>query len=128
MVGLPSMASRELIMRRLLSKEKVEEGLDFKELATMTEGYSGSDLKVSIMGHEYMSSINQNSKGKPPSINLHYSVTELVHHGSISPCEGADPERKKEGSGKQMSTTLPYSLLCFFNHYASFLLNIVRRR
>ncbi|KAG2594737.1 uncharacterized protein LOC120705524 isoform X4 [Panicum virgatum] len=45
MVGLPSIESRELIMRRLLSKEKVDEGLDFKELATMTEGYSGSDLK-----------------------------------------------------------------------------------
>ncbi|KAL6874688.1 hypothetical protein ACP4OV_013353 [Aristida adscensionis] len=45
MVGLPSLESRELIMRRLLSKEKVDDGLDFKELATMTEGYSGSDLK-----------------------------------------------------------------------------------
>uniref|UniRef100_A0A0A9BBE0 AAA+ ATPase domain-containing protein n=1 Tax=Arundo donax TaxID=35708 RepID=A0A0A9BBE0_ARUDO len=45
MVGLPSMESRELILRRLLSKEKVDQGLDFKELATMTEGYSGSDLK-----------------------------------------------------------------------------------
>jgi len=47
MVGLPSMESRELIMRRLLSKEKVDPGLDLKELSTMTEGYSGSDLKVS---------------------------------------------------------------------------------
>ncbi|XP_010924775.1 uncharacterized protein [Elaeis guineensis] len=45
MVGLPSVDSRELILRKLLSKEKVEEGLDYKELATMTEGYSGSDLK-----------------------------------------------------------------------------------
>ncbi|RLN24069.1 uncharacterized protein C2845_PM07G39580 [Panicum miliaceum] len=45
MVGLPSMESRELIMRRLLSKEKVDQSLDFKELATMTDGYSGSDLK-----------------------------------------------------------------------------------
>lgn len=45
MVGLPSMESRELIIRRLLSKEKVDERLNFKELATMTEGYSGSDLK-----------------------------------------------------------------------------------
>lgn len=48
MVGLPSMENREMIFRTLLSKEKVEEGLDFKELATMTEGYSGSDLKVGI--------------------------------------------------------------------------------
>ncbi|KAF0921183.1 hypothetical protein E2562_039223 [Oryza meyeriana var. granulata] len=45
MVGLPSLESRELILRSLLSKEKVDEGLDYKELATMTEGYSGSDLK-----------------------------------------------------------------------------------
>lgn len=45
MVGLPTLESRELILRTLLSKEKVEEGIDYKELATMTEGYSGSDLK-----------------------------------------------------------------------------------
>ncbi|KAL2454483.1 P-loop containing nucleoside triphosphate hydrolase superfamily protein [Abeliophyllum distichum] len=44
MVGLPSAESREMILRTLLSKEKVED-LDFKELAAMTEGYSGSDLK-----------------------------------------------------------------------------------
>ncbi|XP_039065269.1 uncharacterized protein LOC120210639 [Hibiscus syriacus] len=44
MVGLPSTESREKILRTLLAKEKVED-LDYKELATMTEGYSGSDLK-----------------------------------------------------------------------------------
>ncbi|GAV85097.1 AAA domain-containing protein [Cephalotus follicularis] len=45
MVGLPSVDNREGILRTLLAKEKVDEGLDFKEVATMTEGYSGSDLK-----------------------------------------------------------------------------------
>ncbi|XP_011026962.1 PREDICTED: cell division control protein 48 homolog C-like [Populus euphratica] len=44
MVGLPSAENRERILKTLLGKEKME-GLDFKELATMTEGYSGSDLK-----------------------------------------------------------------------------------
>ncbi|KAM0944449.1 putative P-loop containing nucleoside triphosphate hydrolase, AAA ATPase, AAA+ lid [Dioscorea sansibarensis] len=44
MVGLPSLESRELILKTLLSKENVEE-LDYKDLATMTEGYTGSDLK-----------------------------------------------------------------------------------
>ncbi|XP_030934510.1 ribosome biogenesis ATPase RIX7 isoform X1 [Quercus lobata] len=44
MVGLPSVESREKILKTLLAKEKVE-NLDFKELATLTEGYSGSDLK-----------------------------------------------------------------------------------
>lgn len=45
MVGLPSAENREMILKTLLLKEKVED-LDFKELAAMTEGYSGSDLKV----------------------------------------------------------------------------------
>ncbi|KQK04715.1 putative cell division cycle ATPase isoform X2 [Brachypodium distachyon] len=45
MVGLPTQESRELILRTLLSKEKVDKDIEFKELATMTEGYSGSDLK-----------------------------------------------------------------------------------
>ncbi|KAL9265081.1 putative AAA domain-containing protein [Drosera capensis] len=44
MVGLPSVENREMILKTLLSKEKIE-GLDFHVLATMTEGYSGSDLK-----------------------------------------------------------------------------------
>ncbi|EOA15306.1 hypothetical protein CARUB_v100258811mg, partial [Capsella rubella] len=44
MVGLPSIESREKILRTLLSKEKTE-NLDFHELGQMTEGYSGSDLK-----------------------------------------------------------------------------------
>lgn len=44
MVGLPSAENREMILTTLMSKEK-HENLDFKELATMTEGYSGSDLK-----------------------------------------------------------------------------------
>ncbi|GLT34806.1 hypothetical protein SLA2020_093010 [Shorea laevis] len=45
MVGLPSLENREMILKTLLAKEKVEEGLNFTELAMMTEGYSGSDLK-----------------------------------------------------------------------------------
>ncbi|KAM7267173.1 hypothetical protein ACFE04_009339 [Oxalis oulophora] len=44
MVGLPSAENREMILKTLLSKEKTKD-LDYKELAAMTEGYSGSDLK-----------------------------------------------------------------------------------
>lgn len=53
MVGLPSIENREKILRTLLAKERIEEGVDFKELATMTEGYSGSDLKVCFCHHPY---------------------------------------------------------------------------
>ncbi|KAE8662159.1 Spastin [Hibiscus syriacus] len=51
MVGLPSVESREIILKTLLAKEKVED-LDYKELATMTEGYSGSDLKGVVKAGE----------------------------------------------------------------------------
>ncbi|KAK7380420.1 hypothetical protein VNO78_32930 [Psophocarpus tetragonolobus] len=44
LVGLPSVENREMILKTLLAKEK-HENLDFKELAIMTEGYTGSDLK-----------------------------------------------------------------------------------
>jgi ATP-dependent Zn protease len=49
MVGLPSVENREKILRTLLGKEKVDKEIDFKELATMTEGYTGSDLKVFLI-------------------------------------------------------------------------------
>ncbi|EOA33632.1 hypothetical protein CARUB_v10019795mg [Capsella rubella] len=45
MVGLPAVENREKILRTLLAKEKVDENLDYKELAMMTDGYTGSDLK-----------------------------------------------------------------------------------
>ncbi|KAF7813028.1 putative cell division cycle ATPase [Senna tora] len=52
MVGLPSVENREKILKTLLSKEKYE-NIDFKELATMTEGFSGSDLKVLFYYYYY---------------------------------------------------------------------------
>ncbi|RDX87855.1 SPCC24B10.10c, partial [Mucuna pruriens] len=52
MVGLPSAENREMILKTLLAKEKCE-NIDFKELSTMTEGYSGSDLKNLCMAAAY---------------------------------------------------------------------------
>lgn len=45
-MGLPGVENREKILRTLLAKEKVDDNLDYKELAMMTDGYTGSDLKV----------------------------------------------------------------------------------
>lgn len=52
MVGLPSAENRETILKTVLAKEKSED-LNFKELSTMTEGYSGSDLKNLCMTAAY---------------------------------------------------------------------------
>eukprot|EP00250_Pteridium_aquilinum_P010505 c19435_g1_i1 orf=463-2994(-) len=45
MVGLPDKDNRERILRTILEKEAIADDLDFAELANMTEGFTGSDLK-----------------------------------------------------------------------------------
>lgn len=81
MVGLPSVENREKILRTLLSKEKVEEGLDYKELAVMTEGYSGSDLKVCIFINIIRNYSNHLMFNFGQLLNA-----DLVHDSSISTC------------------------------------------
>lgn len=54
MVGLPSAENREAILKTFLAKEKHED-IEFKELSSMTEGYSASDLKVHFLSFFYIS-------------------------------------------------------------------------
>lgn len=46
LVDLPSLENREKILRVILGQEELAEGFSIDELARMTNGYSGSDLKV----------------------------------------------------------------------------------
>jgi ATP-dependent 26S proteasome regulatory subunit len=46
LVGLPDASNRENILRVILSKEDLASDVDLESLANMTDGYSGSDLKV----------------------------------------------------------------------------------
>ncbi|CAI5492349.1 unnamed protein product [Closterium sp. Naga37s-1] len=46
MVGLPDAGNRELILRSILQHEHVDADMDYHELAQLTEGFSGSDLKT----------------------------------------------------------------------------------
>jgi ATP-dependent Zn protease len=48
MIPLPDAENRERILRVILEKEEIGSDIDYKELADATEGYSGSDLKVSF--------------------------------------------------------------------------------
>lgn len=51
MVGLPDAPNREKILRVILAKEELSPDVDLSAVANMTEGYSGSDLKVVIILH-----------------------------------------------------------------------------
>lgn len=46
MVNLPDALNREKILRVILAKEELAPDIDLEAIANMTDGYSGSDLKV----------------------------------------------------------------------------------
>lgn len=48
MVNLPDAQNREKILRVILAKEEFAPNVDLEAVANMTEGYSGSDLKVCV--------------------------------------------------------------------------------
>lgn len=49
MVNLPDSTNREKILRVILAKEELAPGVELEALANMTDGYSGSDLKVDFL-------------------------------------------------------------------------------
>lgn len=46
MVNLPDAPNREKILRVILAKEELALDVDLEAVASMTDGYSGSDIKV----------------------------------------------------------------------------------
>lgn len=46
-MDLPDVENRMKILKIVLAKESLESDFKYEELANATEGYSGSDLKVS---------------------------------------------------------------------------------
>ncbi|GLJ26008.1 hypothetical protein SUGI_0498880 [Cryptomeria japonica] len=45
MISLPDAPNRAKILKKILEKEELAPGVDFEAIATVTEGYSGCDLK-----------------------------------------------------------------------------------
>ena len=49
MVNLPDAPNRAKILKVILAKEDLAQDVDLDSVASMTNGYSGSDLKVSLL-------------------------------------------------------------------------------
>lgn len=49
MVNLPDAPNRAKILKVILAKEDLAQDVDLESVASMTDGYSGSDLKVSAI-------------------------------------------------------------------------------
>ncbi|KAG9448429.1 hypothetical protein H6P81_014557 [Aristolochia fimbriata] len=102
MVGLPSVESRESILKTLLSKEKVEEGLDYKELAMMTEGYSGSDLKNFCMTAAYRPVRELIQKERLKDMERKRKIAEAQNKG--------EDDAKEEEKGERVITLRPLNM------------------
>jgi hypothetical protein len=59
LVDLPDAKNRMKILKILLAKENLESDFRFDELANVTEGYSGSDLKVLLSSSDLPSIITK---------------------------------------------------------------------
>lgn len=51
MVNLPDAPNRAKILKVILAKEDLAPDVDLDAVASLTDGYSGSDLKVSFLFH-----------------------------------------------------------------------------
>ncbi|KAK9665375.1 hypothetical protein RND81_14G108200 [Saponaria officinalis] len=95
MVGLPGVENREKIMRTLLSKEHAEE-MDFQELATMTEGYTGSDLKNLCVTAAYRPVRELIQKERKKDIERKKRAQENVDSSDGTSEAKEDDEKKEE--------------------------------
>ncbi|VAI49333.1 unnamed protein product [Triticum turgidum subsp. durum] len=73
-VGLPDAENRKKILKILLAKENLESDFKFDELANVTEGYSGSDLKNLCIASAYrpvQELLEEEKKGRVSSNSTH---------------------------------------------------------
>ncbi|KAH6756720.1 P-loop containing nucleoside triphosphate hydrolases superfamily protein [Perilla frutescens var. hirtella] len=77
-VGLPDVETRLKILKILLSKENLESGFSFEQLAEATQGYSGSDLKKLCVAAAYRpieEFLQQESKVRP---SVEYDASSIM--------------------------------------------------
>lgn len=75
MVNLPDASNREKILGVILAKEELAPNVDLEAIANMTEGYSGSDLKVWIQITLFPNAL---VFAIPPSKLLLYSMLHII--------------------------------------------------
>lgn len=92
LVDLPNLENRTKILNVILREEEVDEKFNYEELATLTDGYSGSDIKNLCLAaafrpvRDYLSNEALDDKGA--------SVKKAV--GQLNGVAGADIEEGSE--------------------------------
>jgi hypothetical protein len=82
MVNLPDAPNREKILRVILAKEDLAPDVDLEAVANMTDGYSGSDLKVVLLFTHLIFPLLFSSN--PLSLSLSLSSESMCYCCSLS--------------------------------------------
>lgn len=82
-IGMPDRSERAKILEVILKGEKVEDGIDFDYIASMCEGYTGSDLLELCKKAAYFpirELLDGEKKGKKLSVSVDNLLLVLLLH------------------------------------------------
>ncbi|KAL6177620.1 hypothetical protein ACLB2K_049145 [Fragaria x ananassa] len=88
MVNLPDTPNRAKILRVILAKEDLSPDVDFEAIASMSDGYSGSDLKnlcVAAAHHPIKEILEKEKKDRAAAIAEGKPVPALSSSGDVRP-------------------------------------------
>ncbi|KAL6175031.1 hypothetical protein ACLB2K_051674 [Fragaria x ananassa] len=88
MVNLPDAPNRAKILRVILAKEDLSPDVDFEAIASMSDGYSGSDLKnlcVAAAHHPIKEILEKEKKDRAAAIAEGKPVPALSSSGDVRP-------------------------------------------
>lgn len=77
-IGIPDRRERVEILKVILKGERVEEGIDYDYIASLCEGYTGSDLLELCKKAAYIpirDLLNEEKSGKPHSVSFSLSLS-----------------------------------------------------
>lgn len=91
------MENRVKILRVILAEEELEEGFDYLELSRMTDGYSGSDLKV-LESLPTMNNVTNSIEQYELICLIRLCSLEPLHRCGLSPYQRAFTIRRTRGN------------------------------
>lgn len=81
-IGIPARKERAEILKVILKGESVEESIDFDYIASLCEGYTGSDLLELCKKAAYFpvrDLLDKEKKGKPPGVSILFLFLVFMH-------------------------------------------------
>lgn len=84
-IGKPDCGDREKILKVILKDERIDDNIDFNRVASLCQGYTGSDLLELCKQAAYTplrDFLQEEKNGKQPQVSLYVSLYSPVGHSA----------------------------------------------